>query len=282
MARWQAFPLEGFRFLAFHLQEQGRGKKKMYSGYYAAVTGLVAKFDALDLIANNLANVNTTGYKAQEEFYRTLTATMGNGNVSPLNRAVNDYGVLGGAATNFATGPIQATGNPLDIALEGKGFIVAKTSAGDRYTRDGSLHVNASGILSTSEGDPVMGLIPKPKGKPGEGPIKVPQGAISISPGGVISVNGSLAGQLKLVQFAPGTRLQTEGNGYFSAPAVDEQPAANPGVRQGSLESSNVNAMGEMVSLILLQRETQMLQTAISTFDHTFDDSMISSVPIVQ
>lgn len=254
----------------------------MYSGFYAALTGLVAKFDALDLVANNFANVNTTGYKAQEDFYRTLTATMGQGNVSPLNRAVNDYGVLGGATTDLTTGSIQATGNPLDIALEGKGFIVAKTSAGDRYTRNGSLHVNAKSILSTSEGDPVMGLIPKPKGKPGEGPIKVPQGTISISPGGIISVNGSLVGQLKLVEFKPGTRLAMEGNGYYNAPATAEQPATNPGIHQGSLESSNVNPMSAMVSLILLQRETQMLQTAISTFDHTFDESMVSSVPIVQ
>src|SRR5579863_9851567 len=143
----------------------------MESGYYAALTGLVSKFDALDVAANNLANVGTTGYKQQEDFYRTLTATMGNPNLGPLNLAVNNYGVLGGATTDLQSGPIQMTGNPLDIALQGKGFLVVKTATGDRYTRDGSLRVDAKGILTTQQGDPVMGLIPKPKGKPGEGPI---------------------------------------------------------------------------------------------------------------
>jgi flagellar basal-body rod protein FlgF len=254
----------------------------MYSGFYAALTGLVAKFDALDLVANNFANVDTTGYKAQTEFYRTLTAAMGNANPGLLNRAVNDYGVLGGATTDLQAGSIQPTGNPLDIALEGKGFLVAKTKAGDRYTRNGSLHVNAKGILSTAEGDPVMGIIPKPGGKPGEGPIKIPPGKISFGPGGAISVNGSLVGQLKVADFPRGTRLALQGSSYYAAPAGAAQAATDPQVRQGALEASNVNPMMQMVSLILLQRETQMLQNAVSTFDKTFDQTVISSVPIIQ
>ena len=254
----------------------------MYSGFYAALTGLVAKFDALDLVANNFANVDTTGYKAQDEFYRTLDAAVGNANFGPLNRAVNDYGVLGGATTNLQAGSVQPTGNPLDIALEGKGFLVAKTKAGDRYTRNGSLHVNAKGILSTGEGDPVMGIIPKPGGKPGEGPIKVPPGKISFGPNGTISVNGSLTGQLKIVDFPQGTQMLLQGDSYYTAPAAAAKPATDPEVRQGALESSNVNPMMQMVSLILLQRETQMLQNAVSTFDKTFDQTVISSVPIVQ
>ncbi|MEJ2010190.1 MAG: flagellar hook basal-body protein [Acidobacteriota bacterium] len=254
----------------------------MYSGFYAALTGLVAKFDALDLVANNFANVDTTGYKSQTEFYRTLTATMGKANSGPLSNAVNDYGVLGGATTNLLAGSIQPTGNPLDIALEGRGFLIAKTKAGDRYTRNGSLHVNAKGILSTEQGDPVMGIVPKPGGKPGEGPIKIPPGKITIGPGGMISVNGALAGQLKVVDFPQGTRLALEGSSYYQAPAAKAKLASDPGVRQGALEASNVNPMTQMVSLILLQRETQMLQNAVTTFDKTFDQTDISTVPIVQ
>ncbi|MGH9345603.1 MAG: flagellar hook-basal body complex protein, partial [Terriglobia bacterium] len=165
----------------------------MDSGYYAALTGLMSKFDALDVAANNLANVGTTGYKTQEDFYRTYSATLGSQNVGALNQAVNNYGVLGGASTNLQVGPIETTGNPLDLAFQGQGFLVVKTPAGDRYTRNGSLHVNASGILATQNGDPVMGLVPKPKGKPGEGPIHIPQGAIAIGPTGIISADGAVA-----------------------------------------------------------------------------------------
>jgi flagellar basal-body rod protein FlgF len=254
----------------------------MYSGYYAALTGLVTKFNALDLLANNFANVDTTGYKSQTEFYRAISATMGNAASGPLNRAVNDYAVLGGASTNLEAGSIQPTGNPLDIALEGKGFLVAKTKAGDRYTRNGSLRLDSHGTLTTAEGHPVMGIIPKPGGKPGEGPIKLPPGRISIGPSGTISVNGALAGQLKIVDFPQGTPLTLQGNCYYAAPATREKAATDPQVRQGALETSNVNPMDQMVSLVLLQRETQMLQNAVSTFDKTFDQTVISSVPIIQ
>ncbi|MGH9406250.1 MAG: flagellar hook-basal body protein [Terriglobia bacterium] len=254
----------------------------MDSGFYAAVTGLVAKFDALDVAANNLANVGTTGYKAQEDFYRTFSATLGNPDAGPLNVAVNNYGVLGGAATNLAAGPLEMTGNPLDLALQGRGFFVVKTAAGDRYTRDGIFHVNAKHVLITQNGDEVMGLIPKPKGKPGEGPITILPGTITVGPSGTIAVNGSVAGQLKLVDFPKTAPLKLEGNGYYSAPAAAEAPAASPDVKQGALEASNVNAMSEMVSLVLLQREEQMLQNAVTTFDQGFNQTAITQIPIIQ
>ncbi|MGH9403984.1 MAG: flagellar hook-basal body protein [Terriglobia bacterium] len=254
----------------------------MDSGYYAALTGLVAKFDALDVAANNLANSGTTGYKTQEDFYRTYSATLGSQDVGALNQAVNNYGVLGGASTNLQEGPIETTGNALDLALQGPGFLVVKTPAGDRYTRNGSLHVNAAGILSTQSGDPVMGLIPKPKGKPGEGPIHIPKGTIAIGPTGLISVDGAVAGELKIVEFPKATHLSLDGNGYYSAPASAETPAADPEVKQGALEASNVNPMSEMVSLVLLQRESQMLQNAVSAFDKGFDEPAITSLAIVQ
>lgn len=256
--------------------------EKMESGYYAALTGLVAKFEALDVAANNLANAGTTGYKSQEDFYRTLSASMGNDTLGPLNLAVNNYGVLGGTSTNLAPGSIKTTGNPLDLALQGKGFLVVRTAAGDRYTRNGSLQVNSKGLLTTRQGDLVVGLVPKPKGKPGEGPIKIPQGTITVGPTGMIAVDGTVAGQLKIVDFPKSTQLKLEGGSNYNAPAAAETPAASPDVKQGALESSNVNAMSEMVSLVLLQREAQMLQNAISAFDKNFDQSAINNIPIVQ
>jgi flagellar basal-body rod protein FlgF len=254
----------------------------MESGYYAALTGLVAKFDALDVAANNLANTGTAGYKGQDEFYRTYSAAMGDSNLGPLNLAINNYGVLGGATTNLDPGPIHNTSNPLDIALQGQGFLVVKTKAGDRYTRDGSLQLNAKGILTTRAGDPIMGLIRKPNGKPGEGPITIPQGTISIGPTGVISVAGSVVGQLKIADFPHGTPILLDGGNYYSAPASSETPASAPQVKQGALETSNVDPMSEVVGVVLLERETQMLESAISSFDKNFDESAITSIPIVQ
>src|SRR5208283_1966384 len=102
--------------------------------------------------ANNLANLNTTGYKGQMEFYRSVEASMGNHRLSPLNQAVNNYGVLGGTAVDLKTGEFQKTGNDLDLAMEGAGFFVVNTPAGTRYTRNGSFHTDAAGRLLTASG----------------------------------------------------------------------------------------------------------------------------------
>ena len=139
----------------------------MDSGFYAACTGLLAETDALELTANNMANLSTTGYKGQLEFYRSLEASMGNRRLSPLNQAVNDYGVLGGSAVDLKAGEFQKTGNDLDLAMEGSGFFVVKTPAGMRYTRNGNFHTDAAGRLLTATGDQVMGE---------QDPVELPSG----------------------------------------------------------------------------------------------------------
>jgi flagellar basal-body rod protein FlgF len=246
----------------------------MDSGFYAALTGLVAKSDALDLAANNFANVGTTGYKAQEEFYHALQAA-GSGPLSPLTQAADNYGVLGGASLDLRPGSMQTTGNDLDVALQGSGFLVAKTAAGYRYTRNGSLHLDANSELLTAEGDPVMGLVP---GKKDPGPIHVPPGKITIGPDGTISVDGAVSGQLQIVDFPHGTLLKFEGNSYMDAPSKEATPAKDPQLRQGSVESSNVNPMLSMVNLVTLQRETEMMQHALSTFDRSFNQPAINTL----
>lgn len=249
----------------------------MDSGFYAALTGLVAKSDALDLAANNFANIGTTGYKAQEEFYHALQ-TAGAGPYSPLTQAADNYGVLGGASLDLHPGSLQKTGNDLDVALQGNGFLVAKTTAGYRYTRNGSLHLNTQSELATAEGDPVMGIIP---GKKEPGPIHVPPGTITISPDGSVSVDGAMVGQLQIVDFPHGTPLKFEGNSYMDAPAKAAMPAKDPQLRQGSVETSNVNPMLSMVNLVTLQRETQMMQHALTTFDRSFDEPAINTLATV-
>ncbi len=234
----------------------------MDSGFYAACTGLLAKTDALELTANNLANIGTTGYKGQLEFYRSLEASMGTRRLSPLNQAVNDYGVLGGAAVDLKTGEFQKTGNDLDLAIEGSGFFVVNTPAGIRYTRNGTFHTDANGRLLTATGDAVMGE---------QGPVELPSGTITISSDGTVSQQGAVVAQLKLVTLKPGTAITAEGNSYYQAPAGSEQPADDPHLSQGMLESSNLNPVAGAVSLITIQRHFQLLQQALSIFHTVFN-----------
>src|ERR1019366_914918 len=185
----------------------------MDSGFYAACTGLLAETDALEVTANNMANLNTNGYKGQLEFYRSLEASMQNHRLSPLNQAVNDYGVLGGSVVDLKTGEFQKTGNDLDLAMEGSGFFTVKTPAGIRYTRNGNFHTDAAGRLLTATGDPVMGE---------QGPVALPSGPITISSDGTISQAGAVVATVKLVTFQPGTPLAAEGNSYYRAPVASE------------------------------------------------------------
>jgi flagellar basal-body rod protein FlgF/flagellar basal-body rod protein FlgG len=236
----------------------------MDSGFYAACTGLLAQTDALEVTANNLSNLSTTGYKGQLQFYRSLEASMGNHHLTPLNAAVNDYGVLGGAAVDLKNGELQKTGNELDLALEGSGFFVVKTPAGMRYTRNGNFHTDAAGRLLTATGDQVMGE---------QGPVELPSGTITISSDGTVSHQGAVAAQLKLVTFKPGTSLAAEGNSYYVATAGTEQPADDPRLSQGMLESSNTNPVTGTIDLITLQRHAQLLEQAVSIFHSVFNNA---------
>ncbi|MGH9478422.1 MAG: flagellar hook-basal body protein, partial [Terriglobales bacterium] len=187
----------------------------MESGIYAACSALIARSHALDVLANNLANVNTTGYKGESQFYQALTAASGNQPLGALNTAINRFGVLGGQALDLAQGAIQPTGNPLDVAIQGPGFLTVQAKAGVVYTRAGSLQIGAKGVLETAQGDPVLGDLPKGK----LGPITVPSGKVSISSDGTLSVNGALVAKLHLTEFTPSTPLTPLGDAYVSAPA---------------------------------------------------------------
>jgi flagellar hook-basal body protein len=129
----------------------------MDSGFYAACAGLRARSQALEIVANNLANLNTTGYRAHETTFRSLLATNASTNANALNRAVNDFGVLGGTRVDLHAGNLESTGNALNFALEGDGFFTIQHQGQPFYTRDGNFRVSPSGQLITSEGDFVLG-----------------------------------------------------------------------------------------------------------------------------
>src|ERR1700749_722737 len=111
----------------------------MDSGYYAAMTGLVARFQALDTAASNLANASTPGYRAEREFFRS-TLLGPDALDSQLGEVVNNYRLPGGGRLSMTQGALQQTGNPFDLAIEGQGFFEVQTANGIRYTRDGGFH----------------------------------------------------------------------------------------------------------------------------------------------
>lgn len=235
----------------------------MNSGFYAATTGLIAKMQALDVAANNLANIGTTGFKQQREFYRTLQNQMAAGSPTPttqINRAINSFGVLGGARLDLSTGSLEHTGNDLDAAIEGPGFFTVQGPTGTAYTRGGSFLLGPHGELLTGGGDAVIGK---------NGPIKLPPGQTTIDDTGNISVNGTVVDQLHIAEFsAPPTIL---GSTLFQAPASGEQPATHSTVRPGYLEASNINAIAGSTSLVTIQRQAEMMQKALTIFNTDFN-----------
>jgi flagellar basal-body rod protein FlgF len=244
----------------------------MDSGFYSAFAGLAARMDALDVVANNLANISTVGFKAQHEFYRSYSAWLQPSLTTPINQAVNQYGVLGGASLDLAPSTLEPTGNPTDVALQGSGFFTIKTKNGLRYTRAGNFALNTKRQLVTNQGDLVMG---------DQGPIQIPDGQLSISQDGTISVDGTLVSKLKITDFPPNTPLTMEGNSYFVAPPNTGKPAVDPNVRQNNLETSNSDPVMGAVQLIEVERTAGLMEKALSIFHNEFNKVAAQQIPQV-
>jgi len=243
----------------------------MDSGLYTAYSGLRATAEMLDVLSNNLANVNTTGFKSDEAFLGIYNHAISAEGASPLDGAINDSSAIRGTVSNFLPGLIKTTGRDLDVALEGKGFLVLQGSSGLMYTRNGNLHVNAQGALVNSEGVPVLGE---------NGPIQLPPGHVTISAAGEIDVDGSAVDRLKVVDFQLKSGLEKVGNSSFRSPGTEGTPL-EPGeinIRQGGLEQSNVNPVKEMMLMITVMRQFESLQKTIYTMMNTVNDRSINQV----
>ena len=244
----------------------------MDSGYYAVSAGLAAQTQALDLVAHNLANLATAGYRGEQTTFRSLLAGHASASGNFLNAAINNFGVLSGSRLDLKSGSVVATGNPLDVAIAGSGFFSVQAAQGIRYTRDGSFHVTSGGLLVTGQGDTVLGE---------QGPVTVPNGAVAISSDGTISVNGSVVDKLRLAEFPPGTNLTAMGNATYSAPAGAGVAAVDSSVRQGMLEGSNVSATESVVQLLTVQRNAEMLGRAFSALDGQLNQIAVQDLPKV-
>jgi flagellar basal-body rod protein FlgF len=255
--------------LVVHINCRGHS---MNSGYYAACTGLISRTEALDTIANNLANVSATGFRARHNVFSSVLATTDNTSLTTLNQDVNDYGVLSGTRLDSSQGALERTGNDLDVAIEGPGYLSVQTAKGTAYTRAGNLRLSPQGQLVTATGDAVLGE---------NGPITILSAPVSISADGTITANGAIAGRLKLVEFAPTVDLQNSGNNYYTAPVGAAQIATSSQVRQGSIESSNVNPVTSVVELVSAQREVETMRRVLTMFSSELDKTAVQDLPRV-
>ena len=228
----------------------------------------------MDVVANNVANVNTNGFKADRSLFEEfLTSRAHEDNFAGRDRRisfVHDRGTF----KDFAQGASELTKNPLDVAIDGAGFLVVQTPGGERYTRDGGLKINNQGQLVNSAGFPVLG---------GSGPIvfQPTDKEITIAADGNVTVLegtnrvDSVRGKLRLVRFADPQKLVKEGSNLYSAgPDAAARPDIISQVRQGFVEKSNVNSVVEMSRMIevtraytsisaMLQQQGDMRKSAI-------------------
>ncbi|MFO1185559.1 MAG: flagellar basal-body rod protein FlgF [Bauldia sp.] len=221
----------------------------------------------LDIVANNLANVNTGGFRAGklrfEEYIMPVAAAL---TLPPGNQTLS-YVRDGASMTDFTQGTIELTGHPFDIALNGSGWFAIQTKNGERYTRNGAFTLDAQGTLVTGIGDQVMTE---------SGPVTFAPGEtdVSIAPDGTISSSAGSKGKLKIVAFKDETTLLREGESLFSGTGA--QPAENVRVVGGAIEKSNVRAVTEITRMIevtrayqqiakIMQDRDQLQQSAIAT-----------------
>ncbi len=240
---------------------------RMDSGYYAAVTALVGRMQALDLTANNLANANTTGFRAQREhFHSIMTAMQSN---DPLSQAVGQYGMLSGSDVDLSQGQIEKTGGELDLAIQGNGFFAMQTPSGVRYTRDGSFHADVSGVMVDQAGNKVLGEA---------GEIRLPAGPITIGEDGVVAVNNAVVGKLKILEPSEPGVLTPAAGSQFTASASDMKSVKDVHVQQGALESANVTPVDGAVALVNLQRQAEMMERVLAVFHSEFNRTAIEEI----
>jgi len=229
----------------------------MIRGLYVAAEGMAARQKAQDVLATNLANVNTTGFKADRPVFetalqRTLYRVEGT-RLTPIG-TLSAGTLLTTTYTDLQPGPLMRTGNPLDVAIEGEGYFAVQTPAGIRYTRNGAFSLDAQGTLVTREGFPVMGS---------RGVIRIPRHAtLAIGEDGSLRIDGKVVDRLQIVQ---GT-MRKDADGWLVGNAT---PVATPRLVTGMLEGSNVNIVREMVDMIAYLRAYETHQKAVHAQDET-------------
>jgi len=237
----------------------------LFKEIYPAIFSSFIQDKRLDQIANNLANVNTAGYKQHRVVFDIPASTdLGNKvsmNSEPVPAALlKNHSINFDVVGDFSQGTIQHTGNSLDLALSGSGFFEIETPQGIRYTRNGNFTLNSEGKLVTQDGFPVIGE---------NGNIIIKGNNISISPGGKISVDGRQIDSIKLIDFPKPYGLKRLKNSLYGLvnTNIKEEKSNEVEIKQGFLELSNINPISEMTRMINVMRSYESYQKVITMYD---------------
>jgi flagellar basal-body rod protein FlgF len=233
-------------------------------GHYVALSGMRARLDQLDRLADEIANAGTAGYKGERSGY--------------VNAPRDAFDQALATAIDVSTGPrsldvrpgeVVDTGRDLDIALGGSGFLTVETPAGPRYTRNGHLKRSSDGSLTTADGMPVMG---------DKGPIKLGVGEVHFEKDGTVRAGNTVAGRLAIVDFENPRSLVREGAALLRADGMTPTAIEHPEVFEGSLENSNVSTVERMAELTSVARSFEALQKAVAVMLNDVDGRTIDSL----
>jgi flagellar basal-body rod protein FlgG len=224
----------------------------MSGAIYLGAAGMAAQQLRLQLQSENLANADSPGYRREALAVR-LSEAQESGAPPPAVLPVH-------SRIDETPGRLQATGNPLDLALEGGGYFAIDTPDGVRYTRNGSFQLDPTGVLVTADGHPVLGEA---------GPLILPDGPVSVTPEGQVESGGAVVGRLRIGDFPGNGAMRKAGNGRFGPadPEAVEIRPARVNVVQGSLEGANVEPVAELTGMIATQRLFQSYQRIIQAAD---------------
>lgn len=212
----------------------------------------------MDVVANNLANVNTTGFKAEQLLFEEYVEPVARDQDFPWVDQPLAYTQDWATVHDFSGGAVVQTGNPLDVALQGEGFLTVETPAGERWTRTGALQIDADGFLVTTEGHRILG-------EGGAIQFDDDDSDITIAADGAISTNDGIKGRLRLVEFSNPQELAREGSNLFSGGIPTDGGTTR--VLQGALEKSNVSGVSEMTEMIRVSRAYQSLASLMQKQD---------------
>lgn len=232
----------------------------MENTLYIALSRQTGLWNQLDMVANNLANVNTTGYKGvQPHFTEYLSKSKTDEHLIDDRLAfVHDFGIV----RDFSEGIFSATGNAFDLAIHGPSYFVVETPQGIRYTRNGQLKINDEGMLVTASNYPILDDHNRPIFiAPEETEFNVTRD------GTILTENGPVA-TLQTVEFADQQKLRATHSGLYRNTENNQMTVVRPNVEQGMIEKSNVNAVVEMTNMIKLQRAYENIQMMIDS-EHT-------------
>jgi flagellar basal body rod protein FlgG len=222
----------------------------------SAASGMRARMESLDMLANNIANAGTAGYKSDREFYSLYSSAEALADAPQVVEGADAVPVIETHWIDFAQGPLRATGNSLDLAIDGEGFFTVSSPNGRLYTRNGSFQLSPDGTLVNSDGYPVLSATGSKVQSLNGAPLEV-------TPDGNVSQQGQLLGQIVPVIFSAPSAVNKRGANYFylSEPGATAT-ASNSPVYQGRLEDSNAGPAEGAIRLVGILRQFEMLQRA--------------------